>query len=181
MTAFEGMRYDELDARLGDALMNGDDHLAEAIGEIKRLRERQAKFTGELMMARDDLKEAQQYSQWLKEMFIEPHKQTHQVFWSRVTRCMDIIDNHDDVDLTPADKLEQVKAVLMEFDGEELPEAPEMPVTWWSPSMGLLCLLARQHEIKMVQVMEADGSIGIGGRIVKLLPEDAVLLVPERV
>jgi hypothetical protein len=180
VTTFEGMRYDELNDLHTVAMQSGDEYLSAAIAEIKRLRGEVARRTTSYMIEKDRALEAEGYSEWLKDMFVEPHKQTHQIFWSRVTRCMEIIEDHDDVDLTPADKLEKIKAVLMEFDGEGLPEDPETPVTWWSPSMGLICLVARQGEIKMVQVMEADGSIGIGGRIVAVEPDDAVLLTPER-
>lgn len=180
MTAFEGMPYEELNDLHTVAMQSGDEYLAAAIAEIKRLRGEVARRTTIYMIEKDRALEAEGYSEWLKEMFVEPDKQANQIFWSRVARCLEIIDDTGGLELTPVEKLTQIYDVLTEYDQDERPEAPEMPVTWWSPSMGLLCLLARQHEIKMVQVMDADGGIGIGGRIVKLLPDDAILLTPER-
>jgi hypothetical protein len=47
------------------------------------------------------------------------------------------------------------------------------PALWWSPTRGLIALLPRYDEFVYVQVMNENGEIGIGGRVMARLPQDA--------
>lgn len=124
MTEFEELTYAGLDELHQIAVSSGDEYLAAAIAEIKRLRTRQVELTTQVMIARDEVKEQVRYAEWLKTTFIEPHAECDQMHWERESRVLAVVR---DSSIKPDDKLAQIEELLTWSD-EDLAD-PENSTT----------------------------------------------------
>lgn len=75
------------------------------------------RILADLFVERDKRREAERYAEWLKKVFIQPHKEERKIFWSRVFRVLDIIRDESG-QVSAEEKLQLIEAILTEYDDD---------------------------------------------------------------